>query len=90
MGGSRLKVRYLNGDVMIHHPDCENQGPHPIVGVSEEGLGGVVRLDSVFDAENWPESTLAQGFANAMHDKLQTLITAGNNCVREGVPQSPH
>ena len=23
MGGSRLKVRYLNGDIMIHHPDCE-------------------------------------------------------------------
>ena len=35
MGGSRLKVRYLNGDIMIHHPDCENQGPHPIVGVEE-------------------------------------------------------
>ena len=50
MGGSRLKVPYLNGDIMIHHPDCENQGSHPIVGVSEEGLGGVVRLNSVLEA----------------------------------------
>ena len=83
-------MRYLNGDIMIHHPDCENQGPHPIVGTSEEGLGGVVRLDSVFEADNWPDSTLAQGFADAMHDKFQHLIEAGYNCVREGVPQSPH
>ena len=22
MGGSRLKVRHLNGDIMIHHPPC--------------------------------------------------------------------
>ena len=90
IGGSRLKVRYLNGDIMIRHPDCENQGPHPIVGTSEEGLGGVVRLDSVFEAGNWPDSTLAQGFENIMHDKLQHLVNAGYNCVREGVPQSPH
>merc|ERR1711899_568679 len=25
MGGSRLKIRYMNGDIMIHHPECEKQ-----------------------------------------------------------------
>ena len=75
---------------MIHHPECKKQGPHPIIGTEEEDLGGVVRLESVFEAGNWPDSTLAQGFADVMYDKLQHLVNAGYNCVREGVPQSPH
>ena len=90
MGGSRLRIRYMNGDIMIHHPECEKQGPHPILGIEENNLGGVVRLDSVFEANNWPDSTLAQGFADTMYDKLQHLVNAGYNCVREGVPQAPH
>merc|ERR1712020_400322 len=63
---------------------------HPIVGVGEEGLTGIVRLDSVFEAEKWPEPTPAQAFADGMYDKLQQLVEAGYDCVRDGVPQSPH
>ena len=65
MGGSRLKVRYVNGDVMIHHPDCEGQGPHPTDGINKEGIGGVIRLDSILEAGKWPEPTPAQGFADS-------------------------
>ena len=53
-------------------------------------MGGIVRLDSVFDAGKWPEPTPAQGFADTMYDKLQQLVDAGYSCVRDGVPQSPH
>jgi RNA recognition motif-containing protein len=30
LNGSRLKIEYINGDAIIHHPDCHNQGSHPI------------------------------------------------------------
>ena len=75
---------------MIHHPDCKGQGPHPIVGDPEESLGGIVRRDLILEAEKWPEPTLAQAFADMMHNKLQHLVEAGYNYVRDGVPQSPH
>ena len=58
MGGSRLKVQYLNGDTIVHHPECYKQGSHPISEriqrhLAHEGnLGGVVRLESVFNARN--------------------------------------
>merc|ERR1711884_616638 len=75
---------------MIHHPDCEGQGPHPTDGINKEGIGGVIRLDLILEAEKWPEPTPAQGFADSMYDKLQNLVEAGYSCVRDGVPQSTH
>ena len=38
MNGSRLKVRYLNGDAVVHNPDCYNQGAHPVSGAWRTGL----------------------------------------------------
>merc|ERR1711923_528879 len=90
MGGSRLKVRYVNGDVMIHHPKCQGQGPHPTDKINKDGIGGVIRMESILEADKWPEPTPAQGFADSMYEKLQRLVEAGYNCVRDGVPQSPH
>merc|ERR1712115_482872 len=90
MGGSRLKIRYINGDMMIHHPECQGQGPHPTNGVNKDGIGGVIRIESILEAGKWPEPTPAQGFADSMYEKLQKLVEAGYNCVRDGVPQSPH
>merc|ERR1711978_439071 len=90
MGGSRLKVRYINGDMMIHHPECQGQGPHPTDGVNKDGIGGVIRIESILEAGKWPEPTPAQGFADSMYEKLQKLVEAGYSCVRDGVPQSPH
>ena len=46
LNGSRLKVEYINGDAVIHHPDCHNQGSHPITEeermsyIFEKYLGG--------------------------------------------------
>ena len=49
----------------------------------------MVRLNSTYSPMDWPDSTIAQSFADVMHDKLQHLVNAGNECVREGVPQTP-
>merc|ERR1712020_883096 len=95
LNGSRLKVEYLNGDAVIHHPDCHNQGSHPISEkekdqLPKEGsLGGVVRLSSVYHARNWPDTTISQLFADTMYDKLQHLVTAGENCITRNMPQTP-
>ena len=51
---------------------------------------GVVRLESADWSRNWADTTIAQGFANTMFDKLQDLWDAGYNCSRQGVPQTPH
>ena len=94
LNGSRLKIEYINGDAIIHHPDCHNQGSHPITEEEREShikdgnLGGAIRLESVLDARDWPESTIAQAFADTMYDKLQHLINVSHGCAKG--PLTPH
>ena len=94
--GTRLKVEFLQGNAIIHSPECFDQGQHPLTPtearefvIGQEALGGVVRLQSVQQKEGWPEATLSQEFASNMFDKLQDLLNAAYGCTRRGVPQSP-
>ena len=95
-GGSLLKISYINGDAVIHSPECSTQGEHPITNergkyiIHQGNLGGVVRLEAADWTRNWADTTLAQEFANTMYDKLRDLVDAGYNCSRQGVPQAPH
>ena len=87
--GSRLKIHYINGDAIVHHPDCHHQGSHPITEKEREShirdgtLGGAIRLDSVINDRNWSEPTLAQAFADTMYDQLQHLVNVCHGRTRE-------
>ena len=41
-------------------------------------------MGSVLNPREWPESTLAQAFADAMYDRLQHLVNVSHGCVRAG------
>ena len=63
--GTRLKVEFLQGNAIIHSPECFDKGQHPLTPtearefvIGQEALGGVVRLQSVQQKEGWPEATL--------------------------------
>ena len=87
--GSRLKVEYVNGDAIVHHPDCQHQGSHPLTETERESqirdgaLGGAIRIESVTNDRKWSEPTLAQAFADTMYDQLQHLVNVSHGRNRE-------
>ena len=77
MGGSRLKVRYINGDMMIHHPECEGQGPHPTEGINKEGIGGVIALTQSSRPKNGQNQLQPKGSQIPCMTSYRTLWRRG-------------